>query len=257
MINKAKNITGLFISLYLPVTKSSTRSDLTSLANSQLKDLLNSTPNLSESATKTLESAILKIKDYLDIIDTRGVKTVAFFSGTDFFEVLKLPLEIPLKAHADKKLFITPLTTATAENPPFILVLVDRNAAKVIEINISGKDTKSQSIKSDVPQRILPKGENMGMEDKILRHIEDHLHRHLLKVSKELNKFESLCPNGLVVIGAQKELVGKFKKLLSKSLQNKVIGSFGANVDDPETEVKKKAQKIVDYYLVKKAYGQV
>ena len=96
----------------------------------------------------------------------------------------------------------------------------------------------------------------MGRESKILRHIEDHLHRHLEKVLIETKRFEKSYPDGLIIIGAQKELVGRFENLLPKDLKLKVVGNFGANVDDNEAEVIKKAQKIVDDYLERKSWNE-
>ena len=54
-----------------------------------------------------------------------------------------------------------------------------------------------------------------------------------------------MSKDDLLVIAAQKELSAKFKKLLPNNLKMKVIGDFGANVDDNESEVIKKAQKIL------------
>jgi len=82
--------------------------------------------------------------------------------------------------------------------------------------------------------------------------------RHNL-TDDELNwwdkKFEENYPDGLIVLGAQKELTGKFKRILPKALQKKVIGDFGANVDDNETDLIKKAQKIVDKYLENRTWS--
>src|SRR3990167_8787934 len=47
--------------------------------------------------------------------------------------------------------------------------------------------------------------------------------RHLEKVVAEVKKFEKAYPDGLIVVGAQKELVGKFKKLLPTALGLKVV----------------------------------
>ena len=72
---------------------------------------------------------------------------------------------------------------------------------------------------------------------------------------KELREFEKNHPDGLIVIGAQKELVGKFTRELSKEMQAKVIGNFGANVDDNETDLIKKAQKIVDEFIENRTWA--
>lgn len=255
-INKIANKTGFFISLYIPVEKSFTHKDFVTMVHSHLRDLMHTGHSLVKREDKYLGAIIEKIKENLEIIDTRGAKSVVVFAGKDFFEVLKLPVVIPLKMHVGEKLYLEPLSKSFEENPPFIVVLIDRNRAKIIEVNFSLEEAKSKVINSDVPQRIQAKGDNMGREDKILRHIEDHLHRHLVKVVKELKSFENSFPDELIVIGAQKELVGKFKNLLSKDFQKKVIGFFGAEVDDNETELLKKAHKIVDEFLERKAWGK-
>ena len=77
------------------------------------------------------------------------------------------------------------------------------------------------------------------------------------KVAAEVKKFESTHPKVLLIIAAQKELVEKFKKLLTENLKVKLIGDFGANVSDNETQVIRKAQKIVDLHLEKEAWHEI
>src|SRR3989344_4898593 len=202
-LTKLASKTGLFISLYMPVDRTWTKKDLTTMIHSHLKDLSHTAHNLKKTEDKYLNALLQKVKDSLENVDTRGAKTVVVFAGRDYWEVLKLPITVPLRVHLDKKPLLAPLTEAYEENPPFIIALIDRDRGKIIEVNFAFEEAKSRVIKSDVPQRILAKGDDMGREDKILRHIEDHLHRHLRKVAGEIIKMEKSFHTGLIVIGAQ------------------------------------------------------
>jgi len=257
IIKKLSQKDGLFISFFLPIRPGETRKEFITTFRSRLRDLKHAVKNLRHNEEKYLGAIIKKIEDYLNIVDTHKTKSLAVFASKDFFEVLKLPVSLPLRTHVGTKPLLSPLSKAAEENPPFLLILIDRDSAKLIQVNNSEAEAESKFIKSEVPQRILAKGNDTGQEDKILRHIEDHLHRHLKKILDETKKFENMFPDSLIIIGAQKELVGKFKKLLPASLKTKVIGSFGANTDDNETSLINKAGKIVDDYLEKKAWHKV
>jgi hypothetical protein len=256
IIKHLSNRNGLTVSLYFPVESGESKKDWLTKIHSHLKDLRHSALNLGREGEKYLEAILARVGNFLEEADTRGAKTLAVFAGKDIFETLTLPVTLPLRVHIEDKPWLTPLTEALEENPPFLLVLIDRTAGKIIEVNFLQEEATSKTIRSDVPQRILAKGDDMGREDKTLRHIEDHLHRHLVKVVKLLVDFEASYPDGLIVIGAQKELVGKFTRLLPKAVSKKVIGAFGAEVDDNETDLIKKAQKIVDSYLERISWGK-
>src|SRR3989344_2373914 len=254
IIKKLSSQNGLFISFYIPIKPGGTRKEFVTTFRSHLKDLRHAAENLKHKEEKYLDAIIKKVEDFLDTADTHEAKSIAIFAGKDFFETIKLPVEIPLRTHIDTEPLVSPLTKALEENPLFLLVLIDRESARLIEVNVGEEEAKSKVIKSDVPQRILAKGDNMGRESKILRHIEDHLRWHLEKVLNETKRFEKSFPDGLIVIGAQKELVGRFKYLLPNPLKGKVVGSFGANVGDNETSLIKKGEKIIDNYLERKAW---
>ena len=257
IIKRLSSRSGLFISFYLPIHPGETRKEFVTTFRSHLKDLKHTAKNLKHKEEKYLDATIKKVGDYLETVDTHKTKSLVIFAGRDFFETYKLPVSISLKTHIGTKFLLSPLSRAFEENPPFIIVFIDRTAAKIVRVNLGTEEAKSKVIKSDVPQRIQAKGAGTGRESKILRHIEDHLRRHLKKVLSEVERYEKAYPNGLIVIGAQKELVGKFKRLLPKNLKIKVVGDFGANTDDNEAQSIKKAQKIIDSYLEKEAWHEI
>ena len=257
IIKKMSQRDGLFISFYLPIRKGETRKEFVTTFRSQLNNLKRAAKNLKHKEEKHLNALLDKIGNYLNYVDTHKTKSIVIFAAKGFFEVIKLPVTVQLKAHVGTKPLVSPLNTVLDENPPFIVVLIDRNKAKLIEVNIASKETQSSVIVSDVPQRIQAKGADTGRESKILRHIENHLDRHLQKIVTEVKKFEKAYHNDLLVIGAQKELVGKFKRLLPRNLKIKVVGNFGANTDDNESQIIKKSQKIIDSYLEKEAWHEV
>jgi len=257
IVKRLSTTDGLLISLYLPIATGETRKEFVTTFRSHLKDLRHTAKNLKHQQEKYLNLIIKQIENYLETVDTHNTKSLAIFAGKNLFETYKLPVSVPLKAKIDTKLLLSPLSNAFDENPAFIIVVIDRTIAKIIEVNLGLEETESKVIKSDVPQRILAKGADTGRESKILRHIEEHLHRHLEKVAAEVKKFESTHPKVLLIIAAQKELVEKFKKLLTENLKVKLIGDFGANVSDNETQVIRKAQKIVDLHLEKEAWHEI
>lgn len=253
IIEKLSSRSNLTISLYLPLD--SNRKSLLSFIHSNLNKLRKSARNLKGREEKYLKATIKKIENYLINFDTRSAKSIALFAGKNFFEVLRIPVLVEPKFHIGRKPELETLSKVLDENPPFIIVLLDRTQAKLLEVNVGEEEAQSRPIKNDVPQKVKSGDDTWDQQNKIFRHIEDHLHRHFIEVIDELKRFEENYPNGLIVIGAQKELVGKFSRELSKEMQAKVIGNFGANADDNETDVIKKAQKIVDSYLKDTIWG--
>ncbi len=256
LIEKLSSRSGFVLSLYIPFASGTGKKDLLSFIHSNLNKLRHSAENLQKNEEKYLKATLAKVEDYLTTFDTRSAKAVAVFAGKDFFEVLRIPVAVRSEFHIGRKPMFDTLNKVLLENPPFIVVLLDRTQGKLIEVNVGEKEAQSRLIKNDVPQKVKSGDDLWDQQNKIFRHIEDHLHRHLVEIVKELREFEKNYPDGLIVIGAQKELVGKFIRELSKEMQAKVIGNFGANADDNETEVIKKAQKIVDIYLENKIWSK-
>lgn len=256
LIEKLSSRSSFVLSLYLPFSSGTTKKGLLSFIHSHLNKLRHSAENLQKSEEKYLRATLAKVEDYLTHFDTRSAKAVAVFAGKNFFEVLRIPVSVAPEFHISRKPMFDTLNKVLLENPPFIVVLLDRTASKLIEVNVGEVEAQSPLIKNDVPQKVKSGDDTWDQQNKIFRHIEDHLHRHLVEVVSELKRFEKNYPDGLVVIGAQKELVGKFTKELSTEMQAKVIGNFGANADDNETVVIKKAQKIVDNFLEKRVWSK-
>lgn len=252
LIEKLSARSGLVISLYIPFSPRKSRKELLSFIHSHLNELRRSAENLEKNEAKYLKATLDKVEGHLVHFDTRGAKSVAVFAGKNFFEALRIPVKVEPEFHIGRTVMLETLTKVLNENPPFIIVLLDRTQGKLIEVNVGEAEAESRLIKNDVPQKVKSGDDMWDQQNKIFRHIEDHLHRHLVEVISELKGFEKNYPNGLIIIGAQKELVGKFTRELSTEMQAKVIGNFGANADDNETDVIKKAQKIVDKYLISK-----
>lgn len=240
---------GLFISLYLPIDYRWSRKDFLSNIRSHLHDLQEASDNLPAGKEKYLAALVNKINKYLETVPTQGMKSLAIFSGEDLFLPIKLNTPVPFQAHIGNTLDLIPLKEAEASDPPYLLAIIDRTQAKILLVNHSQTEKESVMIKSDVPQRILAKGGHMGREDKILRHIEDHLHRHLKKVAQQIISLEKSYHTGLLVVGAQIELVGRIQDLLPTSMKKNLIGHFGANIDDKEVLIIEKAEVIVQKYL--------
>ena len=156
-IKKLSTRNGLFVSFYLPIRPGETRKEFVTTFRTHLKDLKHAAKNLRHKEEKYLDAIIKRVEDFLDTADTHKTKSLAIFAGKNFFEAIKLSMEIPLRAHVDTRPLVSPLTRAIEENPPFLLVLIDRQSARLIEVNLGEEEARSKIIRSDVPKRILAK----------------------------------------------------------------------------------------------------
>lgn len=112
-------------------------------------------------------------------------------------------------------------------NRRYLFVIADRKFAKLLTF-LDGVLEDHLEIEDDsVPQDVKSnKEENYARNNKIIRHIEDHIHRHLQLISKKADDFVGLKRIHGVFIGGHKEMHHLIKKHLNPSLQKKIVGEF-------------------------------
>ena len=82
-------------------------------------------------------------------------------------------------------------------------------------------------------------------EDKIQRHVQDHLHRHYKYISQSAQEFVKNRDITGVILGGHKNELSQFEKHLPKTLQTKVLGRFVSELKGDFNDIVKKSKKII------------
>lgn len=144
------------------------------------------------------------------------------------------------------------MKTTVQKSKIYLVLLIDREHARMFTITngIAGETVELESV--DVPQNVKHGDDTWDAQDKIFRHIEDHLHRHIEKVAKEANEFAKNEKITGLLIGSHKPLFGKIEKHLKYPLSKKVIGSFVTELKVPKNEILKRALKLLETISARK-----
>ncbi len=124
-------------------------------------------------------------------------------------------------------------------NAKYLLMLIDRENTKFLLVCDNHLIAEKKVEKDYVPQKVKHGDDTWDSQDKIFRHIEDHLHRHLKHSASEAAQFVKGVGIHGILIGGHKPLFSKVNQHLPASLSKKVIGNF-------VTELKVTNKKIID-----------
>lgn len=129
-------------------------------------------------------------------------------------------------------------------NKRYLFVIADRKYAKILAFLNGALEDVMEISDPSVPQKVKSNEQDYyGRNDKISRHIENHLHRHLQLISKKVDEFVGVKPVNAVFIGGHKTLFHLIRKHLSSSLRKKIIGEFVAPLKVFQNEIIRRCEK--------------
>lgn len=204
--------------------------------------------NISKLQQKILKQDIQKIETYLrDVFDTHGNRSVIFFSaGKSLWEVIPLEFCMPSQLIISDRPYFEPLKKAFKKYVPYLVVLVDRKRAKFFTVYLGRLEEKKEFVSEEVPQRVHAVHEFLGREDKVSRHIEDHLHKHLALVANEVVEFTKNKKFNMILIGGHKEIMPKFIKHLPGDYRKKILTQFVSELNIPINDIFLRSKKLVE-----------
>lgn len=129
----------------------------------------------------------------------------------------------------------------------YLIILIDRKKTIMFTLleGISVGRYK-ELVVNDVPQNVRTNEQNFyGRSDKIFRHIEDHLHRHLKRVSDTVGDFADQEKITGVFLGGHEGLFKKVKKHLPLNLSRKVKGTFVTELNMPFNDILHKSKRAI------------
>lgn len=176
-------------------------------------------------------------------------RTIALFSGDNqLWEVVHLADFIPNTVRLDHAPYIEPLLKNLEDYRRYLIVLPDREKAKYFMLYDGSIEDQGEVIDKSVPQNVkgrVPEAQYADRNDKIQRHINDHLHRHFQTITEHIQEFIDNRPITGVIIGGHKPLMSQFKKQLPKQLREKVVGEFVSELNINMNEMINKSRQVI------------
>src|SRR3972149_6378836 len=276
ILKKFKNLTYPILTIYLSFLGSKTPS--TSELKRQFHSLM--TQNLTAREKKHFGNTIQSIDDYFDeTYDSRGKRSVAFFgngqrpglrpegsgpaggaSGPEggLFEILEFEFPIAPLCRISNSVFLDSITSALLEHKRYLVILIDREKTRLFTVHLGEIKEHEDVFINTVPQKVRADEEHFyGRSDKIFRHTEDHLNRHLRLVAEKAREFMKGKRINFIILGGHEELFEKMKRHLRKDIRDKIAGEFVTELNVPINSVYLASKKIAKHIEQDKVYAEM
>lgn len=135
----------------------------------------------------------------------------------------------------------------------YLVLLADREKAKLFTVNLGKIEEQKEIFDNSVPQNVKAKKIDYGRDDKIFRHIEQHLHYHLQLIAKETKDFIKGKNIQFIILGGHEELLPKMKAHLTYPLNKLVIGKLITELNIPVNDVLVLSKKLASELNLKLA----
>jgi hypothetical protein len=205
--------------------------------------------SLTKDEQKKFKKDIDRIISFLkEQYDSRGKRSIVFFSaGEKLFEVLEFEFYLPPLCVILHTPYLKPILEALDTYTKYLVLLVDHKKARLFTVHLGEIEEHKDVFNGNVPQKVRANEEHYyGRSNKIFRHIEDHLHRHLQFIAEVINDFVKDKNIHFIILGGHREIFKKIKYYLPSHLQKLVLGQFDTELNVPLNTVFLKSKKIAE-----------
>ncbi|OGW40921.1 MAG: hypothetical protein A2Y97_03000 [Nitrospirae bacterium RBG_13_39_12] len=156
-------------------------------------------------------------------------------------------LSVPIKNEIilDKTPYIKPLLDILDNYQRYAILLVDKESARLFIIHIGEIEEYTEVHSENVPGKHKKGGWYSLSEKSYERHTDYHVSLHLKEVVKQLDIFLSRENVGRLIIGGSEDAVTKVKALFPQTVNEKIIGTFQAEMFANSKEILKKTEPIL------------
>ncbi len=128
-----------------------------------------------------------------------------------------------------------------------MVLLVDRQKTEMFLLKDSAVFKHQKVFDDNVPQKVKHGDDTWDAQNKIFRHIEDHLHRHLTLISQKAAMYARQNRVRNILIGSHKPLFAKIEKHLPYPLPSMIRGRFITELKGPFAEVMRRAEDLINH----------
>ncbi|MCF8061721.1 MAG: host attachment protein [Deltaproteobacteria bacterium] len=182
-----------------------------------------------------------------------SARLLVVFADTDgLWREYRLPVALPSRMVIRQDPYTRPLGLLLDEFPRYAVLVADARKARLFSLYLGDlEEHPDVLIRDEVPDRVRAKksmavsawGVYSGVGDqRIQRHIEDHMHRHFRHVAERaFSWFKAERFNRMIVAAPDERTLSRLKDHLHSYLSRRVRGEFTARPDDDRQELKEKA----------------
>lgn len=128
----------------------------------------------------------------------------------------------------------------------YLVLVVDKKQAKIFMVHSNGAVERSEEIAGgQVPKKVKHGDDNWDSQDKIFRHIQDHLHRHLTIIAGKIKLYAAQEDVAGVLIGGNNQLFTKIKEHLPSPILRKVKKTFLVDMKVPFNVIWERAMVVI------------
>lgn len=238
--------------------------DYTSVMNSALSEgqkRLEAAGSFNEKERREICAALWEIDQKIRHrrLPSRTQTLAIFFADGGRRGIFKLPVYVPTRLVIEKDFYVHPFIKSIEKYPRYCVVFLERDRARIFDLFWGELENTTEELRSEVPQRMnAARASWKGLEErKIQNHIEVHIDRHLGKVADAVEHYMDKNHIPYLVIGSRRELIGRFRELLSNRLQKKIVGSYLVRADQNIKRIQEKSLEVVAEYDREKEEGFV
>lgn len=207
--------------------------------------------HLNKDLREAFKSDIVRIEEYLSKYKPLARSLIFFSAGEHLWEVVELEFSVQTNMSVSQSPNIDPILQSLQEYTKYLVVLVDREKARMFTVEQGEISDHSEFIGGYVPQKIKSTGRESsgGDGDIISRHNKVLLQRHIDLSVQAVTEFTKNNDIHFVIIGGHTEMFKKVAKSLPSSLQTKIAGNFVTEINIPLNEILLKSKKIASMVM--------
>ncbi len=217
------------VSVYLntdlrQLTPDEIRLHLKDMIQERKKEVLNQqlTHQQEESLKQDFNKLLTFIEEEKIPEKTRGM-VIFSCSAKNFWQVYRLPQRVKDALIVDPDAYVRPLMAILNQYHRLAFVLVDRRRAQVFELYMGEILDRSDQLSDDVPGKVRFAGW-YGLEEKrVMRHIEDHIHRHYKRVADFIWTLYNQQHIDYFILGGHPHELPDFEHHLHRYIYDRII----------------------------------
>ena len=257
-----RNTESPVISMYLNVTPPRNfETELNSLihvARQKIEERGSHTERQRKDLDKLLQRIQTRVGTELKLV--KATRTVVIFADAQgLWREYMLPVSLSSQIVVEPDPYTRPLTMVLDEFERYCVLVADSRKARIFSLFLGEMEEHSEIfVEDEVPDRVRVNlsmtGTSTGVmgglgDERIQRHIEDHVNRHLKHVADK--SFDFVKDKGFtrVILGSTEEkILPRLKDHLHTYIRERVVGEIDARPDDHKETLKEKALEMAQEF---------
>lgn len=237
-----------FVSLYLDVNPlTNPKGDYVIHFKNMLKEV---TEKTDKGNLKKIKHDIEKIESYLSSNKRRFKKGLVLISSasSELWRDYHFSLPVKNELVIGNAPYIKPLFTLLDNYPGYVVLLIDKELARIFLIRLGKIELYTELLTPDVPGRHKKGGWFALEQSRYERHIDYHVSKHMKDVIKAIEDLLHREAINRIIIGGTEDAVIKMKGMLPQAILSKVISTFYPEMFSGEKSILERTLKTIEEY---------